>query len=210
MALRTRALVFAQAAVPRWFSTGFLDQVKPSQRDIQPCAFGVLEQHELSVPVALIDLFQAVVLPDPMLDVDDIVPDLQIAEVGEERRDFRFLPLRTRGHRFRLIKQIARAENGQVRIGEHDAVGHVGFRERRGINLSGEVAGFVGIALAAARAASQPEADVVFREDVRQPLHFTCVWYREQNLATGAGKLLHFVEHRRNGPVKARSRLRQN
>jgi hypothetical protein len=145
-----------------------------------------------------------------MLDVDDIVSDLEIAEVGKECRDFRFLPLRTRGYRFGFIKQIARAEDGEVRVREHDTVRHVGFRERCSVDLAGEIAGFVGIALAAARAASQPEADVVFRENVRQSLHFTCVRDREQNLIPRSGELLYLVEHRRNGPVEAWSGLRLN
>ena len=54
MALRTRALVFAQAAVPRWLSTGlapsaeryFWIEVEPRQRNVEPRALGVLQQHE--------------------------------------------------------------------------------------------------------------------------------------------------------------------
>ena len=96
-----------------------------------------------------------------------------------------------------------------MRVGEHDAVGHVGFGQRGGVHLAGEVAGFVGIALAAAGAAAQSEADVVLGEDVGQALDFSGVRDREQNLIAGGRELLYFLQHRRNGAVKARGRLRQ-
>ena len=98
--------------------TVFLDQVEPRQRNVKPRAFGVFEQHEFGVAVALIDFFQALILADAVFDVDDVVANLQIAEVGKERRDFRFLALRPRGHRIGFVEQIARAEDGEVRVRE--------------------------------------------------------------------------------------------
>ncbi len=68
--------------------TIFLDQVKASERNIQPRAFGVFEQHEFRVAVALINFLQALILADAVLDVDDVVSDLQVAEVGEECGNF--------------------------------------------------------------------------------------------------------------------------
>ena len=92
MALRTRALVLAQAAVPRWFSTRLgpfrrtvlLHQVKTGQRDIKTRALGIFQQHEFRVAVALVNLLQALVLPDAVLDVDHVIPNLQVAEIGEK------------------------------------------------------------------------------------------------------------------------------
>ena len=175
----------------------FLNQIEARERDVEPRALGVFEQHELGVAVALIDFLQALVLADAVLDVDHVVADLQIAEVGKERRDFRFLALRTGGHRLGFVEQIARAEDGEVRVGKHHAIGDVSFGQGGGENFAGEVAGLVGITFAAARAASQAERNVVFGEDVGQALDFASVGDGKQHLIALPGQLLHFFEHGR-------------
>ena len=73
----------------------FLDQVEAGQRHVETRAFGVFEQHEFGVAVALVDFFQSLVLADAVFDVDDVIADLQVAEVGKKCRDLGFLPLRT-------------------------------------------------------------------------------------------------------------------
>ena len=55
----------------------------------------------------MIDFFQALILADAVLDVDDVVSDLKIAEVGEESGDFGFGALRTRGDGFGFVEEIA-------------------------------------------------------------------------------------------------------
>ncbi len=135
----------------------FLNQVEARQRNVEARGVGVFEQHEFGSAVALVDFFQALVLPDAVLDVDDVVADLQIAEVGEKRGDFRFLPLRAGGDGVGFVEQIARAEDGEIRVGEQNSVGNVGLGKRSGENVAGEVAGFVGVAFAAAGAAAQAE-----------------------------------------------------
>ena len=97
--------------------TILLHQVEPRERNIQPRAFGELQQHELRGAVALIDFLQPLVLPDAVLDVDHVIADLQIAEVGEKRRDLRLLPLRPGQRRFGFVEQIACAEDHEVRSG---------------------------------------------------------------------------------------------
>ena len=186
----------------------FLDQVEASERNVEARAFGIFQQHELGVAVALIDFFQALVLADAVFDVDDIISDLQIAEVGEERGDFRFRSLRTRGHRFRFIEQIARAEDRQVGLGEHDAVGHVGFGQRGGDAPRRRSSWFRRHSSRRPGCGCPVETDVVFGEDVGQALDFSGVRHREQNLVAGGGELLYFFQHRRNRAVKARGRLR--
>ncbi len=74
----------------------FLHQVEARQRNIEARALGIFEQHELGIAVALIDFFQSLVLADAVLDVDDVIANLQIAEIGEKRGSLRLLPLRTR------------------------------------------------------------------------------------------------------------------
>ena len=86
----------------------FLNQIEARQRDVKARAFGVFEQHELGVAIALIDFFQALILADAVLDVDNVIADLQIAKIGKERRHFRLLPLR-RAKRPRRIRRTNRA-----------------------------------------------------------------------------------------------------
>ena len=143
-----------------------------------------------------------------MLDVDDVVADLQIAEIGEECRHLRFLPLRTQRH-VRFVKQVACAKDREVRLRQQNTVGNVGLGERRGEHLAREVAGFVRVALPAAGAASQAERNVVLGEDVGQSLDLAGVGSGEENLLAIGNEFLDFIEHRRHGSMEARSRLRE-
>ena len=65
--------------------TILLHQVEASERHVETRGFGVLEQHEFRGAIALIDFFQALVLANAVFHVDDVVSDLQVAEVGKER-----------------------------------------------------------------------------------------------------------------------------
>ena len=92
-----------------------------------------------------------------MFDVHDVISDLEVAEIGKEGGDFRLLTLRARGDRVRFVEQIARAENCEVSVRKHDTIGDVSLGQRGGEDLSGKVAGFIGITFAAASAASKTE-----------------------------------------------------
>ena len=96
-----------------------------------------------------------------------------------------------------------------MRLGKKNSVRHISFGQRGGENFSGEVAGFVRIALAAAGTAAQAERDVVLSENVSETFDFASVWDREQNLIPLPGKLPDIFQHQRYGAVEARSRLRQ-
>ena len=175
----------------------FLNQVETRQRNVEARAFGIFEQHELGVAVALIDFFQALILADAVFDVDNVVADLQIAEVGEERGDFRFL--RAAGGRLR--RRIRRTDRASRRwrdwLGEKNAVGDVGLSERGGEDFSGEVTGLVGVTFAAAGAASQTKRDVVLGEDVGEALDFAGVGDGKEHLLAVGGELLDFLKHGR-------------
>ena len=136
----------------------FLHQIEARERNVEASGFGEFEQHEFGGAIAVVDFFQALILADAVLDVDDVVADLEIAEVGEEGGDFGFRALRTRGYGFGFVEEIARAEDGEIGFGEQNAIGNVGRGQRGGENFAGEVTGFVGVAFAAAGAASQLEA----------------------------------------------------
>src|SRR5271169_2119008 len=109
--------------------TILLDEIETSQRDIEPCGFGVLEQHEFRRAIALIDLLETLILPDAMLHVDNVVANLQVAEVGKKRRDFRFLALWARRYQVRFVEQIARPKNREMRIRQNEAVGEVSLEQ---------------------------------------------------------------------------------
>ncbi len=74
--------------------TGFggtilLDQVEPRERDVEFGFFGELENHQLERRlIVLFDDTEAHVTGDSMLDVDDIVTNFEIAEVGDKGRGF--------------------------------------------------------------------------------------------------------------------------
>ena len=138
-----------------------------------------------------------------MLDVDHVIANLQVAEVGEKCRSLRLLTLRTRDHRIRFIEQIARAENGEAGVGEDDAIGHVGLDQRGGQHFAGEVGSFVGVTFAAARAAAQAERNGVLAEDVGQAFDFAGVRHGDQDALALRNLLLHFFEHGGNRAVEA-------
>ena len=98
----------------------FLDQVEAREGHIEARAFRVFEQHEFRVAVALIDLFEALILPDAMLDVDHVVSDLKIAEVGEKCRGLGLLTLRTerRRHQIRQTDRGRRKWRDELREGQ--------------------------------------------------------------------------------------------
>ena len=71
-----------------------------------------------ALPSALVDFLQSLILPNAVLDMDDVIANLQVAEVGEKCRGLGFLPLRTRDNRLRFVEQITRAQDCQIRVGE--------------------------------------------------------------------------------------------
>ncbi len=69
-----------------------LNQVQPLDRRVELRVVGVEEQHELALTAAEFERLQATEARDAVVDVDDVVVDLQVAEVGEERGGLRLLP----------------------------------------------------------------------------------------------------------------------
>src|ERR1700716_3864499 len=131
-----------------------------------------------------------------MLHVDNIVADLQIAEVGKKRRDFRFLPLRSRRYQVRFVEQIARPKNREMRFRQNEAVGKVSLQQRSSENVAGKIGRFVGIAFSTARAASQTIRSVVLGEHVGEALDFSRVGSGKNYLCAAADQLLNLLDHR--------------
>ena len=112
-----------------------LDKIQPLDRNIEPRAFRVSQQHELANirPRAFESgghvagsraggryLSQPLKLPDPVIDVHDVVADFQVAEVREKRGSFALFARALwksallRGH-FRFAEDVALGQ--QVEIG---------------------------------------------------------------------------------------------
>ena len=189
-----------------------LHQVEPRERHIQPRAFGVLQDHELgSCAVFLRNFLQPLVLSDAVFDVHDVVADREIAKVREKCRHLRLLPLRTSQRNFRLVEQIARAKQDQVRVGHDDAFGYVGLDDGRGRDIVGEVGGLVDEDFHAGlgRAAADAERQVVLVEDVGQALDFAGARNCEDHALAFARELADFFRHGGDRTVKAHGRLRR-
>ena len=189
--------------------TIFLHQIKPSKRNIKPRCVGVFEQHEFRRAVALVDFLQSLILPDAVLHVDNVVANLQIAEVRKKRRDFRFLPLRSRRHQVRFVEQVARPKNREMRFRQNKAVGKVSLQQRSGENVAGKIRSFVGIAFSAARAASQTIRGVVLGEHIGEALDFSRVGRGKNYLRAAADQLLNLLDHGGHRAVEARGGLRK-
>ena len=186
----------------------FLHQIKPRQWHIQTRAFRILQQHELCITVALVNLLQSLVLPNTMLDVNHVVANLEIPEVGKKCRGLGFVPLRARGHRVRLIEEIARTQDGQVGVGKRDTIWNIRLRQRRREQFTREIRSFVGVALSASGAAAQAERNCILAENVGQALDFASIWDSNQDSLTLRDLPLYFFQHRGNRTVKTWCGLR--
>ena len=138
-----------------------------------------------------------------MLDVDHVVAHLQVAEIGKKGGSLRLLALRTRDDRLRLIKQVTRAQDGEVGVREGDAIGHVGFGQRGGEQFAGEIGSFVGVTFSAAGPAAQAERNSVLAENVGQALDFSGIGDGDQHSLAVRDQLLYFLEHRWNRAMEA-------
>src|ERR1700692_808530 len=107
--------------------------------------------------------------------MNDVVANLQIAEIGKKRGDFRFLPLGSRRHQIRFVEQIACPKNREMRFRQNKAVGKVSLQQRSGENVASEIRSFVGIAFSAAGAASQTIRSVVLGKHIGEALNFSRV-----------------------------------
>ncbi len=141
--------------------------------------------------------------------MNDVIANLQIAEVGKKRRDFRFLSLRSRRHQVRFVEQIACPKNREMRFRQNKAVGKVSLQQRSGENVVGKIRCLVGIAFAASSAASQTIGGVVLGEHIGEALDFSRVGRRKNHLRAAANQLLNLLDHSRHRAVEARGRLRK-
>ena len=137
MAFLTRVFAFSQVVPPSLSSAGagaarvLLDEIQVLERHEQLVVAGVAEFHELLLVLAGADadLLQADEPADAVVDVDDEVADLQVAEVRQERAVGRSAPF-VRAALF--LEQIAFGEQPQVRVRQMEAARQPAGRDEHG------------------------------------------------------------------------------
>ena len=95
-----------------------LDQVEPLDRHEQLVLAGVAQLEELLHAVADADLLQADEHADAVVDVDDEVADLEVAQVGEKRLRRRAAPL---GRAPLLLEDVGLGVDLQARVRQAEA-----------------------------------------------------------------------------------------
>ena len=140
MAFFTRALVLAQAVPPRRLSGGLdaftrailLDQVQARERNVELGRLGKLQHHVFTGNLALLNFLEPLIHADAVLHVDHKVAHGEVAEVRHEGRGLRLAAQRLGRLNLRIVKQIARAEDDQMRFRQGHAFRHGGANDGGG------------------------------------------------------------------------------
>ena len=114
-----------------------------------------------------------------MLNVDDVIADGEVAEVGDEGGGLGFFR-RGAGGNVGFVEEILRAEEDEARIGQADAGGERSAQNDGRAQVAGKVAGFV-VDVFAARvldAAAEAVGEFVFAQKIGEALDFALVGAR--------------------------------
>ena len=96
----------------------FLDEVEAGERDVELGLVGELEDHQLQRRLAgLFNDAQAAVLRDAVLNVDDVVADGEVAEVGDEGGGFGLAADNGAGLNVGVVDEIVCAEQDDLACG---------------------------------------------------------------------------------------------
>ncbi len=181
----------------------FLDQVEAREGDVELGLLGEFENHEFDGEAVLHDFFQALVLGDAVLDVDDVVADWEVAKVGDEGRGLGALGLGAGGD-VGIVGEIVGAEDDQVGIGEADTGGDLGADDDGHAQIAGHVAGFFEHGLAAGvRTTADAVGDLVFAHHGGEALDVAQVGGGEHDVRFGFDELSELLGERRNGTMEA-------
>ena len=104
-----------------------LDEIEPLDRHEQLVLAGVAQLEELLHAVADADLLQADEHADAVIDVDDEVADLQIAQVGEKRLGRRAPPL---GRAALFLEDVGLGVDLQAGVGQPEAARQAADRDQ--------------------------------------------------------------------------------
>jgi len=187
-----------------------LDEVEAGERNVEARGVGELEDHELDVEAVLLDLAEALIAGDAVFDVDDVVADGEVAEVGEEGGGFG-AARRGAGGDVGLVADVLRAEEdeatggGAVEVKELHTIGD-GRGEDDGdegggvLRLFGEGAGGGGVFGAGADAIG----DAVGVERGGEAIHLGLVRDGEDDGGLLRDEGFELLSERGDGAVEAR------
>ena len=91
-----------------------LDEIEVLHRHQQLAAAGVLDLHHFALGRPERNALQPVKAPDAVIDVDDVVAHLQIAQIGDERLGRALLAADARGGR--RLEEVPLGVNGEVQL----------------------------------------------------------------------------------------------
>ncbi len=175
-----------------------LDEVEASERDVELGLVGELEDHQLERRlVVLFDDAQAAVAGDAVFDVDDVVADGEVAEVGDEGGGLwiccgvtgRAVTSASSVRSCAPKRMIWRAGRDFVEVEHLHAVGDGGLDDDGGAQVAGEVAGLGvdGGAAGGLRARAEAVGDLVLLQQAGEAFDFALIGRGDED----AGVLLH-------------------
>ena len=168
---------------PRIGRAVFLYQVEASQRNIQPGLLRKLKHHELDRHRILNNLLKPEIAGDTVLHMDNIIPNSEIPEVGDEGRRLGLLSDRASRH-IGLIREVVGAKEDEVRVWKADAVGDGRADDDRRSQVAGEIAGLVVnvFATGVLGATAEPIWQAVLAEQVGEAFDLALVGDSEQHV----------------------------
>ena len=154
----------------------FLDQIEARERHIEPRLLGELQHHELNGEAILLYLFEADIATDAVLDMNYIVADGEIAEVGDECRGLGLARLETRCY-VGFVAEIVGAKENEVAVGDADSGSDLRTHDDGYAHVSGQVAGLVVEVLAANVRVAAAEAirQLILTQNCGQSLYFRLI-----------------------------------
>ncbi len=144
-----------------------------------------------------------------MLDVNDVVADGEVAEVGDEGCGFGFARLDARGD-VGIIGEIVGSEEDEVLFGDTDAGGDLRAHDNGDAHVSGEMAGFVVEVFAADvhGAAAETIGELIFAQDGRDALDFGLIGSGDEDALLLCNKIADLLDEGGDGAVEAQRRAR--
>ncbi len=184
--------------------TVFLDEIEAGERDVELGGFGEFENHEFDGEAVLHDFFEALVLRDAVFDVDDIVADGEVAEVGDEGRGLGALGLGAGGD-VGVVGEIVGAEEDEVGVGKADAGGELRAHDDGDAHVAGEIACFFkhGFAAAVHGAAAEAVRDLVLAQDSGHAFDVALVGGGEDDVRLQFHQLAELLGERGDGAMEA-------
>ena len=190
-----------------------LDEVEAGERDVEFGLVGELEDHEFEGRlVVLVDHAQATVLGDAVLDVDDVIADGKVAEVGDEGGGFGFGATDGgAGGYVGVVGEVLRAEDhdlpggGTIQVHDLDTGGDGGLDDDGGAQVSGEVAG-LGVDGGGAGgfvAGAEAVGDLILLEKPGETLDFALVGSGEEDAGVLGHERLDCIDEGGDGAVEA-------